>query len=119
MPKQVGSIGLAESGRLIAALWHDLVVFDPDTGALTQLAKLTDEPDTNRLNDGKVGPDGAFWVGTIVLSKPRRPVGSLYRLTGDGRVERKARATAYPTALPSRPTDALCSIPIPFRRPSA
>ena len=90
MPKQVGSIGLAESGRLIAALWHDLVVFDPDTGALTQLAKLTDEPGTNRLNDGKVGPDGAFWVGTIVLSKPRRPVGSLYRLTGDGRVERKA-----------------------------
>jgi sugar lactone lactonase YvrE len=65
-------------------------VFDPDTGALTQFAKLSDEPETNRLNDGKVGPDGAFWVGTLVLSKPRRPVGSLYRLTGDGRVERKA-----------------------------
>jgi sugar lactone lactonase YvrE len=90
MPKPVGSIGLAESGRLIVALWHDLVLFDPDTGGLTQFAKLADEPDTNRLNDGKVGPDGAFWVGTIVLSMPRRPVGSLYRLTGNGQVERKA-----------------------------
>jgi sugar lactone lactonase YvrE len=65
-------------------------VFDTDTGALTLLATLTDEPATNRLNDGKVGPDGAFWVGTMDMSKPRRPVGSLYRLTGDGRVERKA-----------------------------
>jgi sugar lactone lactonase YvrE len=90
MPKPVGSIGLAESGHLIAALWHDLAVFDTDTGALTLLATLTDEPATNRLNDGKVGPDGAFWVGTMDMSKPRRPVGSLYRLTGDGRVERKS-----------------------------
>jgi sugar lactone lactonase YvrE len=90
MPKPVGSIGLTESGRLIASLWHDLAVFDPDTRALTPLAKLTDEPATNRLNDGKVGPDGAFWVGTMDLAKPRRPIGSLYRLTADGRVERKA-----------------------------
>src|SRR4051794_10550445 len=27
--------------------------------------RLEGEPATNRLNDGKVGPDGAFWVGTM------------------------------------------------------
>ena len=90
MPKPVGSIGLTESGRLLAALWHDLAIFDPETGSLTALAKLTEEPETNRLNDGKVGPDGAFWVGTMDMTKPRKPIGSLYRVTADGRVERKA-----------------------------
>jgi len=90
MPKPVGSIGLAESGRLIVALWHDLVLFDVDSASLTQFSKLTDEPSTNRFNDGKVGPDGAFWVGTMNLSIPRRPIGSLFRLTWDGLVERKA-----------------------------
>ena len=90
MPTLVGSIGLTDSGRLIAALWHDLAVFDPDSGTLTPLTKLSDEPATNRLNDGKVGPDGAFWVGTMDMSKPRRPLGSLYRVKADGSIERKS-----------------------------
>ncbi len=44
-----------------------------------------------RLNDGKVGPDGAFWVGTID-QRPRPvadPMGALYRVTPAGKVEQK------------------------------
>ena len=48
------------------------------------------EPATNRLNDGKVGPDGAFWVGSMDENTPRQPTGALYRVTADGRIERKA-----------------------------
>ncbi len=31
----------------------------------------------NRLNDGKVGPDGAFWVGSMDERAPRQATGSL------------------------------------------
>ena len=89
MPAPVGSIGLTQTGRLIAALKHDLALFDPETGALQPFTRLpADEPQCNRLNDGKVGPDGAFWVGTMHDEPERQPIGALYRVAPDGRVTR-------------------------------
>jgi sugar lactone lactonase YvrE len=88
MPEVVGSIGLGESGRLIVALKQALAVLDPDNGRLEPLAQVPGEPETNRLNDGKVGPDGAFWVGSMDLRPEREVVGSLYRVDGAGTVTR-------------------------------
>ena len=89
MPAVVGSIGLTESGRLITALKHDLVLFDPDSAAIEPFAKLpAGEPADTRLNDGKVGPDGAFWVGTMHDVPVRDPIGALYRVAPDGSVTR-------------------------------
>lgn len=89
MPAIIGSIGLTESGRLIAALKHDLMLLDPDTGTLEPFGRLpADEPGENRLNDGKVGPDGAFWVGTMHDVADRQPIGALYRVAPDGTVTR-------------------------------
>jgi sugar lactone lactonase YvrE len=90
MPNVIGSIGLTESGRLIAALKHDVALFDPDTGDLRPFARLpSDEPADTRLNDGKVGPDGAFWVGTMHDVQDRQPVGALYRIGPEGDVTRQ------------------------------
>jgi sugar lactone lactonase YvrE len=86
MPSRTGSIGLAESGRLIVALERALAVLDPDTGTLSPLADIPNEPASNRLNDGKVGPDGAFWVGSMDDRPEKEPVASLYRIDGRGRV---------------------------------
>ena len=81
MPAVIGSIGLTQSGRLIAALKHDLALFDPETGTLQPFATLpADEPTETRLNDGKVGPDGAFWVGSMHDVGNRQPIGALYRV---------------------------------------
>ena len=92
MPNIVGSLGLTESGRLIVALKHDLALFDPESGSLQPFARLpADEPGENRLNDGKVGPDGAFWVGTMHDVPERQPVGALYRVAPDGTVTRHVR----------------------------
>jgi sugar lactone lactonase YvrE len=88
LPALGGSIGLGRSGRLIVAQPRDVLVLDPDTGALEHLAHFPEEPETNRLNDGKVGPDGAFWVGSMDLRADRQPVGSLYRIDGKGNVTR-------------------------------
>jgi sugar lactone lactonase YvrE len=89
-PESVGSFGLCRSGRLIVALRHRVVLFDPDDGAIVALTQPVDEPATNRFNDGKVGPDGAFWVGSMDQWPHSQPTGHLYRVTGDGRIERRS-----------------------------
>jgi sugar lactone lactonase YvrE len=91
MPEPIGSLGLCTSGRLLLALKHSLHVFDPRTGAREMFVTLDEEPEHNRLNDGKVAPDGAFWVGSMDAdTTQRRVTGALYRIGADGRVERKA-----------------------------
>ena len=45
---------------------------------------------TNRLNDGKVSPDGRFWAGTMDDRPDKEPVGELYRLGADHRCTRMA-----------------------------
>lgn len=91
-PSEVGSIGLAESGRLVVALRHAVVLFDTVDGSSRTIAAIeANRGATTRLNDGKVGPDGAFWVGSMD-ERPRPvsdPQGALYRVTADGRVEQK------------------------------
>ncbi|MDQ2083005.1 SMP-30/gluconolactonase/LRE family protein [Xanthobacteraceae bacterium Astr-EGSB] len=84
----VGSLGLCRSGRLIVANGWDILLVDPETGATDILARISPPSFRGRLNDGRVGPDGAFWVGSIhaVAFEDMRPVASLYRVTSDGRV---------------------------------
>jgi sugar lactone lactonase YvrE len=90
LPEIAPSFGLCRSGRLVVALRHRVVLFDPETDEVMDLAGPVDEPDTLRLNDGKVGPDGCFWVGSMDDSPAKRKVASLYRVTPDGRIEKKA-----------------------------
>jgi sugar lactone lactonase YvrE len=88
---EVGSLGIAETGRLVVALRNEVGLFDPESGIFERIAEVeADNPDT-RLNDGKVGPDGAFWVGTMDDRNVARkePLGALYRVDASGKVERK------------------------------
>jgi sugar lactone lactonase YvrE len=99
LPEVVGSFGLCRSGRLVVALRHRVVLFDPKSRAITDLTPAVVEPVTNRLNDGKVGPDGAFWVGSMDENSPRQPLGSLYRVTADGKIEKKSEGYAVSNGL--------------------
>lgn len=96
LPEVIGAFGLCRSGRLVVALRHRVVLFDPPTGRIAETGRIeelsapVDEPATNRLNDGKVGPDGCFWIGSMDESPAHRPTGNLYRVRPDGTVERKA-----------------------------
>jgi sugar lactone lactonase YvrE len=98
-PDVVGSFGLCRSGRLVVAQRHHVVLFDPKTGVLTELTAKIDEPATNRLNDGKVGPDGAFWVGSMDENSPRQKIGALYRVTADGRITKQQDGYAVSNGL--------------------
>ncbi len=90
LPDVVASFGVCRSGRLVVALRNRVVLFDPASGAVTPLAGPIDQPATVRLNDGKVGPDGSFWVGGRDESPARTSEAALWRIAPDGRAERKA-----------------------------
>lgn len=98
-PEVVGSFGLCRSGRLVVAQRHHVILFDPASGTRTRLTQDIQEPATNRLNDGKVGPDGAFWVGSMDENSPRKPIAALYRITPDGRMTREAEGIAVSNGL--------------------
>lgn len=98
-PEVVGSFGLCRSGRLVVAQRHHVVLFDPRTGSLTNLTDKVDEPATNRLNDGKVGPDGAFWVGSMDGNSPRQMIAALYRVTMDGQIIKQQEGYAASNGL--------------------
>jgi sugar lactone lactonase YvrE len=86
----IGSLGLARSGRWIVAVANRIVMFDPIRGVSEALVEIPLPPGVAKLNDGKVGPDGAFWVGSMAESRPdRQPVASLYRVTAGGSAEEK------------------------------
>jgi sugar lactone lactonase YvrE len=89
-PSPLGSLGLCQSGRLIVALATHCEFFDMQSGSFTPFTDEIEDGVLNKLNDGKVGPDGCFWVGSQNLTSPRQETASLYRVTPDGKFERKA-----------------------------
>ncbi|GAB0119397.1 SMP-30/gluconolactonase/LRE family protein [Acidisoma sp. 7E03] len=88
LPEVLGSFALCRSGRILVSQKQKLMFFDLASGRLDPFAQIA-EPPTNRLNDGKVGPDGCFWVGTINEGADGLPSGKLYRVTPQGQVEIK------------------------------
>jgi sugar lactone lactonase YvrE len=84
MPADVGCVSLVSDARLVVALRTGVHLFDPGSGELTFLVHPEPDRTMNRLNDGKVGPDGCFWVGSMHDSVPRAPSGALYRVTPAG-----------------------------------
>ena len=109
-PEVVGSFGLCRSGRLVVALRHRVVLFDPRTKVIEQLTDPVDEPPTNRFNDGKVGPNGCFWVGSSWTNVRRasRPAPCIASRREAGSSARP-RATRCPTASPGPPMAGSCS----------
>lgn len=85
----VGSFGLCEAGDLVVACGKNLLRLDRESGRSTVLTRVEPEDAPTRLNDGKVGPDGAFWVGSMDTTPAKNPVGALYRIGAGALVERK------------------------------
>jgi sugar lactone lactonase YvrE len=95
----VGSFGLCKSGRAIVALARRVVFLDLKSGEVVPFTGELDEPEENRFNDGRPGPDGCYWVGTVdgrwlserASGRPaEQPAGSLYRILPNGTMERRA-----------------------------
>ena len=68
-------------GRLIIATPGQISMLDPDSGAISPLCALAEEPAVNRANDGKCDPAGRFLVGTMDNNEVQAS-GSLYSYDG-------------------------------------
>jgi sugar lactone lactonase YvrE len=88
LPSAVGSIGLRASGGLVVAMRSGFHLFDLQTEALTFVCHPEPDLPSNRLNDGKVSPEGRFWAGTMDERADKQAIGSLYRLDADHRCTR-------------------------------
>jgi sugar lactone lactonase YvrE len=87
MPSRIGSFALREGGGAVVALVDGFSLLDFATGSLSFLVGPEPVAGT-RLNDGKVGPDGRFWAGTMDEEQLRRPIAALYRLDPDHSLHR-------------------------------
>ena len=72
----VHSIGACSDGGLVAAMAFGFGRLDPETGAFDPLSRPEAARPDYHFNDGKCGPDGRFWVGSM----PRTYTGSGGRL---------------------------------------
>ncbi len=89
------SIGLRADGGAILGLRDRVALWDYG-GEFRTLAIVEPDLPDNRLNEGRVGPDGAFWVGTMQNNlhpdgSPKemtRDSGAIYRVDRDGNVSR-------------------------------
>jgi len=89
------SIGLRADGGAIVGLRDRVALWDYGDDFRTLAVVEPDLPD-NRLNEGRVGPDGAYWVGTMQNNlhsdgSPKditRSSGAIYRVDREGHVVR-------------------------------
>jgi len=82
---RLSALGLRADGSLIGACETDVETFCWG-GPARPLAPSAHDPVTMALNDGKVGPDGAFWFGAKDRAH-RHGIAPLQRVFADGRRE--------------------------------
>jgi sugar lactone lactonase YvrE len=89
MPSLIGSFALRRDGGAIVALKTGIYLFDFATAHLSQVGAPEAHLPGNRMNDGKAGPDGRFWVGSMDDRWPdKEPTGALYRVNADLTIDR-------------------------------
>ncbi|NNC22748.1 SMP-30/gluconolactonase/LRE family protein [Salinisphaera sp. USBA-960] len=79
----IGCVGLRADGGLIAGTRSGLRPID-ETGVMQPVVCANPENTANhRFNDGRIGPDGRFWLGTLADDKTT-PDAGLYSWDGHG-----------------------------------
>jgi L-arabinonolactonase len=83
VPSMIGSIGLAEDGKLVAGLADGLYVVDLASGNCQPLFRTEPANAAVRFNDGKVDRQGRFLCGSMGVKA--EPQGELVRIDATGR----------------------------------
>ncbi len=99
VPAAIGSIGLRASGGLVLAMRSGFHLMDLASGEIRFLHHPEPDLPTNRLNDGKVSPEGRFWAGTMDDRPVKEKRGHLYRLDPDHSCHRMASGVVVSNGL--------------------
>ena len=90
---EIGCIGLAKQGKLIAGLRDGFHYFNPSNGVFDLIVDPEPDKPINRLNDGKVDRAGRMWSGSMQDPNPDQPSGALYRLDSSCRMLRRCASS--------------------------
>jgi sugar lactone lactonase YvrE len=94
----IGALALREFGPPVLAVRDGYANLDLSDGRLELIAPIAPDDQGIRMNDGKVGPDGGFWAGSMAADEsPGR--GSLHRLDPDGTVTEVLTDLTIPNGL--------------------
>ena len=74
---------LAQAGRKLVTAGQQILELCTESGEMTPIMQLSDEPYGNRCNDAKCDPLGNLWVGTMDADLKQRQ-GRLCRLDSNG-----------------------------------
>lgn len=96
-PEEVACMAPRAGGGLAIMLRHGLVLSRDDPLDYERLPLAEPEQPDNRFNDGKVGPGGQFWCGSMSASMQGR-TGALYRFDPDGSVHKQVDGVGVPNA---------------------
>ena len=79
----VTAAGVIDADNLAIASAAGIYRLELSTDTREIIVPLEADKPGNRSNDGRVGPSGGFWIGTMALSNPgTTPSGSLYQVRG-------------------------------------
>ena len=79
----VTAAGVIDADNLAIASAAGIYKLELSTDTRELIAPLEADKHGNRSNDGRVGPAGGFWIGTMALHDPaHNPAGSLYQVRG-------------------------------------
>jgi sugar lactone lactonase YvrE len=103
LPLMPGLIASCADGRLLLGLEDGLYPFDPAHGLQERLVAVEADDPRTRLNDGKPDPAGRLWFGTMERLGSGEPIGRLYRLDTDGRLDVIRQNIRVPNAIAFAP----------------
>ena len=88
-PERLASFGFVQgdNDRVIGAFETGFAFFYPTSGELRWVVRPEELRPGRRLNDGRVGPDGCFWAGSMIEGgalKNQTAATGLYRLNASG-----------------------------------
>lgn len=98
-PETVSCLGLKTSGGLVMAGRSGIWAIGDLHGTPERIIQWPALPDDMRTNDGKIGPDGAFWVSTMQDRDDRGPSGVVMRITPDGTITSPLKGFTTPNGI--------------------
>jgi len=82
-PSRIGTVVPADSTTVVIALEDGIYLMNVINGETELLSDVESEVTENRFNDGKAGPGGRLWVGSMHLAQ-NEPKAKLYMVDADG-----------------------------------
>ncbi len=103
LPSMPGFVTGRRQGGLLLGLEDGIYPFDPASGLGARIVAVEADDARTRINDGRADPAGRLWFGTMDKSGSGEPIGALYRMETDGRVEKVRTGVRVPNGIEFSP----------------